>query len=110
MAYDEALARRVRNVLSEREGLTERKMFGGIAFMLHGNMCCGVLSSDLILRVGDEQAQRALREQPHTRMFDFTGRPMKGMVVVGPPGCQTEADLAKWVDLAAESASSLPPK
>ena len=110
MAYDEQLARRVREVLASEEGLTERKMFGGIAFMLRGNMCCGVMSSDLILRVGAEEAQWALREDPHTRLFDFTGRPMAGMVVVGPAGSERDEDLASWVGLARRFTASLPPK
>lgn len=78
--------------------------------MLHGNMCCGILGSDLILRLGPEESPRALREQPHTRLFDFTGRPMKGMVVVGTAGYETDTDLEAWLGLAKRFTTSLPPK
>ena len=108
MAYDEELAERVRDLLSVREGFTERKMFGGIAFMLGGNMACGVLGEDLIVRLGDE-AERALAE-PHTRVFDFTGRPSRGIVVVGRDAIAADSDLAGWVDAGADFAASLPPK
>jgi TfoX/Sxy family transcriptional regulator of competence genes len=94
MAFDETLAARVRAALSACSGVTERKMFGGITFMLGGNMCCGVLRSDLILRVGGDEAQRALREEPGARPFEMTGRPSKGMVVIGSEGCACRAGLA----------------
>ena len=110
MAYDEQLAERVRKELASRDGLTERKMFGGIAFMLHGNMCCGVIKSDLMVRLSHEEAERALREDNHTRLMDFTGRPMRGMVLVGPDGLESDQDLGQWVDWAAEFVSTLPPK
>jgi hypothetical protein len=108
MAYDEELAERVRDLLSVREGFSERKMFGGIAFMLGGNMACGVLGEELIVRLGDE-AERALAE-PHTRVFDLTGRPSRGMVVVGRDAIVADGDLAGWVDAGADFAASLPPK
>lgn len=109
MAYDEKLADRIRKVLDKRKALTERKMFGGIAFMLRGNMCCGVLNDELILRLGPEKAERALNN-PHTRQFDITGRPMKGLVIVTPRGHKTDNALRKWVRQAAGFASSLPAK
>lgn len=109
MAYDVHLADRVRKLLKRRRGFSERKMFGGICFMLQGNMCCGVTNTDLMLRLGAELAPAAL-EQPHTRPMDFTGRPMKGMVFVEPAGYEDDEDLANWVRQAAAFASSLPAK
>jgi hypothetical protein len=109
MAYDEALADRIREVLAMREEVSERKMFGGIAFMVGGNMACGVLGEDIIVRVGPEEHDRAMAEA-HTREFDFTGRPSRGMVVVGSEGVRTDEELAGWVDAGADFAASLPAK
>jgi hypothetical protein len=109
VAYDEDLAERVRELLSLRESVNERKMFGGIAFMLAGNMTCGVLGEELIVRLGPEEGERALAE-PHTRGFDFTGRPMRNIVMVDPRGIATDEELAGWVDAGADFAASLPPK
>lgn len=109
MAYDEALADRVREALAAHEGVTERKMFGGIAFMVNGNMAGGVLGEELIVRVGPEEAERAL-EEDGARAFDFTGRPMKGFVVVAPESIATEKDLSEWVEAGSVFAASLPPK
>lgn len=96
MSYDEKLAMRVRKTLHRKQGYSERKMFGGLCFMLDGNMCGGVLGDDLIIRVmPDDYA--AVMKRPHTRAFDFTGKPMKGFVVVAPKGCRTEAALKNWV-------------
>jgi TfoX N-terminal domain len=108
MAYDEALADRVRAALTGREGLGEREMFGGIAFMVGGNMACGVLGEDLIVRLAPEEAEAALRE-PHTRPFDATGRPMRGWLFVSPDGVGG-GDLEGWVDAGADHAASLPAK
>ncbi len=109
MAYDERLSARIRKALAGRRRLTERKMFGGMAFMLRGNMCCGVLNDDLIVRLAPEHAEKAL-EKPHTRPFDMTGRPMKGLVVVTPRGHKSAAALRRWVEQAADFARSLPAK
>jgi hypothetical protein len=109
MAYDERLAKRMRRALAGRQGLSERRTFGGIAFMLNGNMCCGLTADALMVRVGPDRFQEALG-QPHARPMDFTGRPMKGMVYVGPPGYATDADLAAWMERGAAFAASLPPK
>ena len=109
MAYDEALADRVREVLSLREAVTERKMFGGIAFMVGGNLACGVLGEELIARVGPAAYDEAIAE-PHTREFDFTGRPMRNVVVVAPAALESDEDLAGWVDAGADFAASLPAK
>ena len=109
MAYDEQLAERIRTTLADTEGIGERKMFGGIAFLHHGNMVCGVVGETLMLRLGAERADAAL-DEPHTRPMDFTGRPMRGMVYVDPPGVTTDAALAGWVSRALEFAATLPPK
>ena len=109
MAYDETLAARIRRALTPRPDIDERKMFGGLAFMLRGNMCCGVVSDTLMLRLGNEGAAAAL-EEPHTRPMDFTGRPMKSMVYVDPGGTASDEDLYRWVNRGADFAATLPPK
>ena len=109
MAYDEDLAQRVREVISLRADVTERKMFGGIAFMVAGNMACGVLGEDLIVRLGDEEGEKALAEDG-VRAFDFTGKPMKGIVYVSPELTSDEGGLTEWVEAGADYAASLPPK
>ena len=109
MAYDEALADRIRDLLAARAEVSERKMFGGIAWMVAGNMACGVLGDELIVRLAPEEADKALAE-PHTREFDFTGRPMRNIVMVGPEAIATDEELAGWVDAGADFAASLPPK
>ncbi len=109
MAYDEDLAQRVREVLAARSDLGERKMFGGIAFMVTGNMACGVLKEDLIVRLGDDEGEKALAEDG-VRPFDFTGKPMKGIVYVSPERISDDAELAEWVEAGADYAASLPPK
>ncbi|HKA67157.1 MAG TPA: TfoX/Sxy family protein [Solirubrobacterales bacterium] len=109
MAYDEAFAERIRDLLAPRAELTERMMFGGIAFMLGGNMAVGVIGDDLMVRLDPADAERAVVE-PHTRPMDFTGRPMKNMVYVDSVGTAADADLASWVEAAADFAASLPPK
>jgi hypothetical protein len=109
VAYDEKLAERVRAVLAPRRDLSEKKMFGGVAFLLGGNMCCGVTGDDLMLRVGADGEPRALRSR-HARPCDFTGRPMRGLVMVGPRGYRGDAALRRWVDQAVAFAGSLPPK
>jgi TfoX/Sxy family transcriptional regulator of competence genes len=108
VAFDEQLAERVRVVLESEEGMTERRMFGGLAFMLNGNMACGIVKDELMLRLGAEGADAAL-ERPHVREMDFTGRPMTGMVYVGRGGLG-DAELRGWVQQAAAFARSLPPK
>jgi TfoX/Sxy family transcriptional regulator of competence genes len=109
MAYDEELADRIRDALTPRAGLSERRMFGGIAFMLDGNMAVGVIGEDLMVRLDPADAERAL-DEAHVRPMDFTGRPMKGMVFVGPEATAADEDLAGWVDAGAGFAASLPPK
>lgn len=109
MAYDEGLEQRIREQLEEVPGMIGKKMFGGICFMVQGNMAYGVHKSNLIVRVGPEQHGDALA-QPHTRIFDITGRPMKGWVLVTPDGFQSDVDLRRWVEQGVDFALSLPPK
>ncbi len=109
MAYDENLVSRIRAALAPRNDVSERKMFGGVAFMVGGNMCCGVNGGDLMLRLGKEGAAAALAE-PHAREMDFTGRPMKSMIYVGPEGTGADADLGAWIARAVKFAESLPAK
>ena len=107
MAYNEVLADRVRKALAGRGEVAEKRMFGGLTFMLGDKMCCGVVKDDLMVRVGPEGYEAALGE-PGARPMDFTGRPLRGMVYVGSDGCRTEDDLAKWVGRGADFAASLP--
>ena len=108
MAFDERLADRVRDVLAEEDSVSERKMFGGLAFMIRGHMACGVLGEELMLRLGEDAAEKAL-ERPHVRPMDFTGRPLTGMVFVGSAGLRGAA-LRRWVGKAAAFVTSLPSK
>jgi len=109
MAFDERLAQRIRGSLGRRKGLVEKKMFGGVAFLLNGNMCVGVHKSDLIVRLAPEETDAALT-QAHTRRFDLTGRPMKGWILVEQAGLKSDAKLSKWIEVAAKYAGSLPAK
>ena len=109
MAYDEDLAQRVREVLAPRSDVDERRMFGGIAFMVGGNMACGVLGEDLIVRLGEEEGEQALAEDG-VRPFDFTGKPMKGIVYVSSERTSEDAGLTEWVEAGADYAASLPAK
>ncbi len=107
MAYDTALAQRVRQALGRRAGVREIKMMGGLCFMLRGHMCCRVVRDDLVVRVGLQQYDEALAE-PHARPMDFTGRPLRGMVYVSPGGLRPTASLRRWINRAVRFASSLP--
>lgn len=109
MAYDEELATRVREILEEQADVDERKMFGGLAFMVHGHMCCGVIGDDLVLRLGADAAEKALSGR-HVRPMDFTGRPMKGYVYVAKQGVRSEAQLRKNLAAALAFVATLPPK
>jgi hypothetical protein len=109
MAFDEGLAERVREELDSRSDVAERKMFGGLAFMVAGHMACGILGDRLLVRVGPDAYAAALRE-PHAREMDFTGRPMKGIVEVGPEGFANDPDLGAWVRRGLAFVSTLPPK
>ena len=109
MAYDEALAARVKEILSGRSDIAERKMFGGLAFMLAGNMCCCVTGQSLMVRVGPEGHEEALA-LPHAGVMDVTGRPMRGWVLVQPAGLESDAGLNRWVGRGTEFAATLPAK
>jgi TfoX/Sxy family transcriptional regulator of competence genes len=109
MAYDESLVARIRDELAPHGNVTERKMFGGLAFMVAGNVCCGVTGSDLMLRLGAEGADAAL-EDPHVRPMDFTGRPLSGFVYVAPEATAKAPDLRRWLGRALVFISTLPPK
>lgn len=109
MAYDEGLAHRIREVLAEQPGLTEKKMFGGIAFMVHGNMAVGVSGEEMMVRVGPKKYEEALSE-PHVRVFDMTGRPMKGWVMVSAEGYEADVELEDWVQRGVDFALTLPQK
>ncbi|MFQ5945470.1 MAG: TfoX/Sxy family protein [Anaerolineae bacterium] len=109
MAYDAKLAERIRKALKGQAGLTEKQMFGGIGFMVHGNMACGVIGDELMVRVGPEAHDEALRA-PSTRIFDFSGRPSIGWVMVAQPGLETESDLGNWIRQGVEFALTFPAK
>ena len=109
MAYSEDLAQRVRVTLQDELGVTERKMFGGLCFMVRGNMCCGIVGDELMLRVGPDQYAAALTK-PNARKMDFTGRPMKGMLYIDAAGIATDEALTDWVQWGINFAGSLPPK
>jgi TfoX/Sxy family transcriptional regulator of competence genes len=109
MAYDEGLAERIRDVVSGHPALIEKKMFGGLGFIVQGNMACGVVGDELMVRTGPDQTDEALQE-PHTRLFDMSGRPMKGWVLVAPEGYEADEDLQRWVERGMAIALALPPK
>jgi TfoX/Sxy family transcriptional regulator of competence genes len=109
MAYDETLAARVRELMMARDGTTEKKMFGGIGWMVAGNMACGVSSENLIVRHAKEDAETLLAES-HTLPFEGNGRRMTGFLLVTPSGVTDDEELARWVDHGAGHAASLPPK
>ena len=96
MAYNEELALRIRQSLGEQTGIVERKMFGGLCFMAHGNMLGGVMGDEIIVRVGAERYEDSLH-LPHVRPMDFTGRPMRGFVIVASEGIESEEGLDEWV-------------
>jgi TfoX N-terminal domain len=109
MAYDEGLATRIRDAIGDRPGLAEKQMFGGLAFLLDGNMACGVRGDDLMVRVGADAADAALGESG-VRPSEMKGRPMKGWLLVDADGHAEDDDLRRWVDRGLAYASSLPPK
>lgn len=109
MAFDEELAERIRALLSARADVDERRMFGGCGFLVAGNMSCGVIGEQLIVRVDRDEAD-ALLAEPGARPFDFTGRPMRGWLYVDPAAIAEDADLELWVRRGEAFAASLPPK
>jgi len=106
MVYDEKLADRVRKSLNGKRNMAEKKMFGGIAFLLDGKMFCGIIKNELVVRTGPEYYEKALTK-PHARPMDFTGKPMKGFVYVAPNGCKTEKKLSEWIDSGIDYVTSL---
>ncbi len=109
MAYDERLAERVRLELIAREGVSEKRMFGGIAFMVHGNMALAIDKDRLMVRVGPDRYEASLNK-PHAGPMDMTGRPMRGFVLVNAEGMDKKEDLQDWVQQGMAFALSLPPK
>ncbi len=109
MSYDETLAQRIRRIIGKRRGAIEKKMFGGLAFMLDGRMCCGIIGRDLMVRVGPERYEEALA-RPHTRPMDFTGRPLTGFVYVAPAGYRSDVALRSWIRWCVAFVSTLPAK
>jgi len=107
MAFDERLAGRIRSQLGKKKGLTEKKLFGGIGFLLNGNLACAVRKDEMLVRVVPEETDDALAKK-HTRLFGT--RPMKGWILVAPEGLKTDKALAKWVETGVAYAASLPPK
>lgn len=108
MSQDDLLAQKIRAELG-KVGFVEKKMFGGIGFMIRGNMACGINKGNLIVRVGPEKDAEAL-SRPHARPFDMTGRPMAGWVMVEPKGYEAETDLKEWIRQGVEFAKTLPAK
>jgi TfoX N-terminal domain len=109
MAYNTLLAERLRAALKRHPGITEQNMFGGVCFLLHGNMLVGIWKDSLIARLGPEVGTAAL-SQPHVGPMDITGKPMKGWVIIAPAGLSTEADIKSWVTLAIQFVKGLEPK
>ncbi len=109
MPYSKALAARVRQALADRRGLVEKRMFGGVCFLLRGHMLVGVWQDSLIARIGADRAEVALRQE-HVREFDVTGRPMKGWIMIDPDGLDTDAQLQEWLAQAGDFVTTLPPK
>jgi TfoX/Sxy family transcriptional regulator of competence genes len=109
MSYDEELAERTRAILASRDDVIEKKMFGGLAFMVRGHMCVGIVDRELMVRIGPDAYESALAEA-HARPMDFTGKPLRGMVYVGAAGLRTAAGLRAWVDRGLRFVSALAPK
>jgi hypothetical protein len=109
MAFSEALAERIRQGLARRKGIEEKKMFGGVGFLLNGNLLVGVWKDSLIVRLGPEEGEEALKE-PHVSEFDITGRAMKGWVLVAPEGVEADDELSGWVQRAVKFVGKLPAK
>ena len=109
MAFDNELAARIREHLEGQTGLTEMKMFGGLAFLIHGNICCGVYGAEMLVRVDPAQMDEILR-LPNTRMFDLSPRPMKGWILVRGEALASRAGLSEWLEVGLAYAAGLPPK
>jgi TfoX/Sxy family transcriptional regulator of competence genes len=110
MAFDDGLAARVRDLLDNRSDVEDKRMFGGLAFLVAGNMACGVHGEDLIVRVDRDDAEGLIGSEPGARPFDMTGRPMRGWILVAPEATADDGDLERWVRRGERYAASLPPK
>lgn len=106
MAYNEKLAQRIRDALKSRRGIVEKKMFGGMAIMRNGKMCCGILGDELVARLSAERCAQVLK-MPHVRPMDFTGRVMRGYVYVGSAAIKDKRSLKRWLDECLAHAATL---
>ena len=109
MAFDEGLAERLREVFRGKRGVIEKRMFGGVAFMVRGYMAVGIVGDALMARVGPDEYDQLLQME-HVRPMDFTGRPMKGYVYVAPDGLDSQAELEAWVERCVQYVGTLPPR
>jgi hypothetical protein len=109
MAYDEGLAQRIRERVEAMPGLSEMKAFGGLSFLVNGNMAVGVIKNEMMVRVGPEKFDDAVAS-PHARPFDMTGKPLKGWILVAPQGYAEDQDLDRWIEQGVAFAQTLPPK
>lgn len=109
MAYDEGLAQRIREHLQDQTDVEEKKMFGGLCFMISRHMCCGILGDKMMARVGPDRYNERLQKE-HARTMDFTGKPMKGMLYVEPGGLQSDQHLSEWIEVCLKYIQTLPPK
>ena len=109
MAYDEGLAERIREQLQDRSDVEEKKMFGGLCFMVSNHMCCGIVKDTLMARVGPENYNKCL-SMSYASEMDFTGKAMRGMIYVAPEGIESDKALSKWVNFCVKFVESLPPK
>ena len=109
MSFNEKLAQRLRKLVCGEYSVKEMRMFGGLAFMVNGHMCCGIVGENLVVRTGPQTFDKAI-SKPHTKPMDFTKKPMKGFVYVLPAGYRTDVGLKKWVHCGLDFVLSLPPK
>ncbi len=109
MAYDEGLAERMRDLLQDQPDVEEKKMFGGLCFMVSRHMCCGIIDDKLMARVGPDNYEESLTKK-HVSEMNFTGKPMKGMIYVEAEGTTEDEDLSRWLDVCLEFVKTLPPK
>ena len=109
MTFSERTASHIRRVMKNTPGLSERPLYSGVAFMVQGNMCCGVIDDHLVVRISPDAYDATLRE-PHTRPMDFTGRPLPGFVYVDRAGFANHASLKQWIDRSVSFVRTLPPR
>lgn len=109
MAYNERLAERIRGYFKRQRGVEEKRMFGGLRFMLNGHMCCGIEKDRLMVRVASERYETLLKK-PHACEMDFTGKPLKGLLFISERGYRTAAGLTRWLDEAVMFVKAKPPK